>query len=472
MIRPCFDKNSINLCFIFDDNYSFYFSVLLTSVIKNSNPDSNYDIVILHDEKLHINSIKKLQLMITKSNFSLRFVDISHLAQKLKQERILFTRLYYTDAVYYPSFIPIVFKYYEKILYIDVDTIVLKDLKDLFDTELEDMFLGVVADLPIILGITLNSNTHFSNYVKNTLKMKTKQYFNSGVLLFNIKQCNSINFLECFLDTLKDIKEPIFMDQCVFNAMLENRVKFLDLRYNNEVCFYKTHRQHYKTMPQMTMLADFEESKKDVCILHYAAVIKPWYYPDSEKADIWWEYAKHSPFYELIVFKKDIYLQEKLISKLENEKINLQNNVIDKQKKLDSMLQNLNSTKNLLDFLKNFGTAKERVHTHLAYKLGLALIENSKSIKGYIRMPYVLSYIKDKHKAEQKAYNEKILKNPSLKLPSLDSYPDYEAALKEKECITYKLGEALIENMKRGGALKYLRFYKDVRRIKREFKRK
>lgn len=88
--------------------------------------------------------------------------------------------------------------------------------------------------------------------------MKTKQYFNSGVLLFNIKQCNSINFLECFLDTLKDIKEPIFMDQCVFNAMLENRVKFLDLRYNNEVCFYKTHRQHYKTMPQMTMLADFE----------------------------------------------------------------------------------------------------------------------------------------------------------------------------------------------------------------------
>ncbi|HJE66085.1 MAG TPA: hypothetical protein K8V51_03365, partial [Campylobacter avium] len=40
-----------------------------------------------------------------------------------------------------------------------------------------------------------------------------------------------------------------------------------------------------------------------------------------------------------------------------------------------------------------------------------------------------------------------------------------------KECITYKLGEALIENMKRGGALKYLKFMKDVRRIKKEFKR-
>lgn len=117
-------------------------------------------------------------------------------------------------------------------------------------------------------------------------------------------------------------------------------------------------------------------------------------------------------------------------------------------------------------------SAKTRIRSHLAYKLGQALILNSKSLKGYIRMPYVLSYIKDKHKAEQKAYNEKISKNPSLKLPPLQSYPDYKEALKEKECITYKLGEALIQNMKRGGAFKYMRFYLDVRRIKKEFKLK
>ena len=118
-----------------------------------------------------------------------------------------------------------------------------------------------------------------------------------------------------------------------------------------------------------------------------------------------------------------------------------------------------------------YTSAKFRVQNHLAYKLGQALIENSKSIKGYIRMPYVLSYIKDKHKKEQRIYNEKIKTNSSLKLPPLESYPDYESALKEKECITYKLGEALMQNIKRGGALKYLRFMKDVRRIKKEFKR-
>ena len=137
--------------------------------------------------------------------------------------------------------------------------------------------------------------------------------------------------------------------------------------------------------------------------------------------------------------------------------------------KIKDLEQILADTKNPYPTIHN--SAKARIHNHLAYKLGQALIENSKSIKGYIRMPYVLSYIKDKHKKEQRIYNEKIKDNPSLKLPPLESYPDYESALREKNCITYKLGEALIENMKRGGALKYIRFMKDVRRIKKVFKK-
>ena len=89
-------------------------------------------------------------------------------------------------------------------------------------------------------------------------------------------------------------------------------------------------------------------------------------------------------------------------------------------------------------------SAKSRIHNHLSYKLGKAMIENSKSILGYIRMPYVLSYIKEQHNKEQKQYQEQIKKNPNLKLPKLESYKDYKEALKEKECFTYKLGEAFI----------------------------
>ncbi|WP_297814165.1 hypothetical protein, partial [uncultured Helicobacter sp.] len=67
-----------------------------------------------------------------------------------------------------------------------------------------------------------------------------------------------------------------------------------------------------------------------------------------------------------------------------------------------------------------------RIHSHLAYKLGQALILNSKSLWGYIRMPYVLSYIKEAHKKEIADYQAKIAKNPKLKLPPLESYADYK----------------------------------------------
>ncbi|EOC7039584.1 capsular polysaccharide synthesis protein [Campylobacter coli] len=114
---------------------------------------------------------------------------------------------------------------------------------------------------------------------------------------------------------------------------------------------------------------------------------------------------------------------------------------------------------NPLSFQSKYGTAKSRIQNQLSYKLGQAMIVNSKSLLGYIRMPFVLSYIKDKHKQEQKIYQEKIKKDPSLKLPPLESYPDYKEALKEKECLTYKLGEALIKANKtwyKGGYVKLL----------------
>ncbi|MCH3701550.1 hypothetical protein LZB66_07890, partial [Campylobacter lari] len=110
-------------------------------------------------------------------------------------------------------------------------------------------------------------------------------------------------------------------------------------------------------------------------------------------------------------------------------------------------------------FQTKYGTAKTRIQNQLSYKLGQAMIVNSKSILGYIRMPFVLSYIYDKHKQEQKIYQEKIKQDPSLKLPSLEDYPDYKEALKEKECLTYKLGQALIKANKtwyKGGYVKML----------------
>ncbi|EPT2385456.1 TPA: alpha-2,3-sialyltransferase, partial [Campylobacter jejuni] len=82
-------------------------------------------------------------------------------------------------------------------------------------------------------------------------------------------------------------------------------------------------------------------------------------------------------------------------------------------------------------------------------------IINSKSVLGYLSLPFIILSIVISHKQEQKAYKFKIKKNPNLALPPLETYPDYNEALKEKECFTYKLGEEFIKASKNwyGGGL-------------------
>ncbi|WP_240694157.1 hypothetical protein [Campylobacter jejuni] len=163
-------------------------------------------------------------------------------------------------------------------------------------------------------------------------------------------------------------------------------------------------------------------------------------------------------------------LEQDLINKKLNAKETNQNILI-KELEIKKLEQELNINQ-AFSYIPKEQSAKQRIQNQLSYKLGQAMIINSKSILGYIRMPFVLSYIKDKHKQEQKNYQEKIKKDPSLKLPPLEDYPDYKEALKEKECLTYKLGEALIRanNNWYGGG--YIKLWFEIRKLKREFRKK
>ncbi|WP_261780755.1 hypothetical protein [Campylobacter jejuni] len=136
---------------------------------------------------------------------------------------------------------------------------------------------------------------------------------------------------------------------------------------------------------------------------------------------------------------------------------------------LENKNQLLIAKQNLLKFQNNYGKAKTRIQNQLSYKLGQALILNSKSVFGFLSLPFIILSIVISHKQEQKAYKFKIKKNPNLALPPLETYHDYNEALKEKECFTYKLGEEFIKASKNWYGGGYIKFYfKDVPRLKRE----
>ncbi|EEP6402911.1 alpha-2,3-sialyltransferase, partial [Campylobacter jejuni] len=124
---------------------------------------------------------------------------------------------------------------------------------------------------------------------------------------------------------------------------------------------------------------------------------------------------------------------------------------------ITSLNQQISSLTQQLNHFKTFSTAKQRIQNQLPYRLGQAMIINSKNFLGYIFLPYILLSIVILYKQEQKNYKHKIKLNPESTLPPLETYPDYNEALKEKRCFTYKLGLALIEANKKwygGGYIK------------------
>ena len=146
---------------------------------------------------------------------------------------------------------------------------------------------------------------------------------------------------------------------------------------------------------------------------------------------------------------------------------------INANKYLKDALNKEKHNKLFLDLEKELqrNCATRRIQNHLAYKLGRAMIENSKSLKEYIKMPYILSYIQYKHRREQKDYKSLISKNPELKLPKIETYVDYNEAMKVKKHLSYKLGEVYMKACKtwyKGG---FVRFYFEIKRLEREFKK-
>ncbi|NDJ26470.1 hypothetical protein DMB95_00645 [Campylobacter sp. MIT 12-8780] len=112
-------------------------------------------------------------------------------------------------------------------------------------------------------------------------------------------------------------------------------------------------------------------------------------------------------------------------------------------------------------YIEEEQSAKQRLQNHLAFKLGQAFILNYKSFLGILRLPFVLSYIKEKHKAE--------LSPAKIKLEELK---DYNQALSIKQSLSYQLGTELMKaykNWYKGG---FIAFVFKAKALQKEFKRK
>ena len=278
-------KPEIPIFFSTDDNYIPCLSVAIHSLEANSSSENNYRIIILHTGMSLKGKaeVKRLE----DDNVKISFQNISHITTKLSKDLALRLRDYYSETIYYRLFIPSMFPEYEKAIYLDADIVLQDDVAKLYNLDLGDNLLAGVTDMVI------NTNPDFKVYSKVGLGIEPEKYFNSGVLVMNLREMRKSKIEEKFLYRLLNYNlDTAAPDQDYLNTLCKDRVLYLPETWNK--------------MPDFGTKYDANE----IHLIHYNMYRKPWHYADVPYSEVFWNYAKETKYYDELKKALDEYPEE------------------------------------------------------------------------------------------------------------------------------------------------------------------
>lgn len=268
-------SNSINICLASDANYMNYCFITILSIIKKRTTADNYDFIIITKEKQ-----EKYQEIISKlinkeDKISIRFISADITATYFEK-----TRAYYTEAIFYRILLLTeAFEKYDKMIYLDCDTILMEDISVLWNTDLMNHPVAAIKDYSIEIqkiyetGIFYEKKMYnFSSYIKSALKLQRPEwYFNSGVMIFNLSECRKRQDLQKLNNILSEHKY-FYPDQDALNIIYNRQILLLDTGWNYQNCY-----ELYKTEKNPQIRKVYEDLKPvKINLIHYISSKKPW----------------------------------------------------------------------------------------------------------------------------------------------------------------------------------------------------
>ncbi len=262
----------VPIFFACDNKFVPYMMVTMKSLIDNISAKRLYIIHVLHTDI----SVKNQGLVKTleTTNCKIEFNDVSK--QLTQIEKKISLRDYYSATTYYRLFIADMFPEYDKVAYIDSDTIVLKDIAGFVDYDIEDNYIGAIRDQLV------SQTDTYGTYAEKVLGLSREAYFNAGVVLINCKQFRKKNIQKQFVDLLNTYRFVVAQDQDYLNILCKNKVLWIDGKWN------------------VQMSGSLSCDEKDFALIHYNLAAKPWHYEDCRFAHYFWDYAKQTPCYETL----------------------------------------------------------------------------------------------------------------------------------------------------------------------------
>ncbi|OQA49247.1 MAG: General stress protein A [Bacteroidetes bacterium ADurb.Bin302] len=281
--------SKLSIVYATDDNYAQHVAVSILSIYKTAQDISLYEFYILGNNlSTHVEG--KLRKMLDSIGIVYNVIEISSFFNTLPIG-IAIANL--TISTYSRLFLAeILPKNIDKVLYLDCDTLIVRDISSLQDFPMGDsMICGVEDTMYPEMKIQIGLN-------------KEDSYINAGVLLINLKKWRETSITIRFLDFIKKFNAKVpHLDQGVINGVLRNH-QLLPLIYNVQSPIYAIHRYEdllkFHCIDKFYSKEEVEQAKNSPTILHFTSffVGRPWFrFCLHPKRNCYRELLKETPFF-------------------------------------------------------------------------------------------------------------------------------------------------------------------------------
>jgi lipopolysaccharide biosynthesis glycosyltransferase len=275
----------IDVVFSLDANYIQHFCVAITSLLENNLKNIERIFLITDIDKKQL--VKTFSFILTKYYKTIVYLKIDD--SIIKKFRV---DSHISQAAYYRLFLPeILPNDIDKVLYLDSDIVVNEYLDSLFQLEFKSSTSkGNINELkctsgkdPEELYLFAVSEVRWQDLNRlQTIGLSGCKYFNSGVLLINLRKWRVENITKKLISIALNYKDKLkFHDQDVLNIAFENYWGELNYKFN-------------------TVNLDYLEEKvykKNYSIIHYTGGSKPWHFRNRHPLKaVYWYYLWKTPY--------------------------------------------------------------------------------------------------------------------------------------------------------------------------------
>lgn len=220
-------------------NWYFYTAVALYSILSHNKIQKVYlfieddKIPYIQDKCVEFININKTPEYVTKisPNYNTHYSKMSYI-------RCFFSKYLKED----------------KVLYLDVDALVVGNIEELWNMDLEENYIAGVHE-----------DGEWEGYLQ--VKGLDKTYINSGVMIMDLKAIREQKLDDKMINLL-NARKFAFPDQDVINITLKDKIKHISNKYNS------------------TEITGFRDDAK---IIHYIRERKGWI-KESPRSNIWFQY--------------------------------------------------------------------------------------------------------------------------------------------------------------------------------------